>query len=322
MTMEYAAANILLNQARTDQDTGANIIFDVLYERLGGGWYADYDTFDQAAQSRITQGEVEWAELYVPMQISGTELKKNAGMTVSQVMSYKKLNEIPDRGKNTLVNILNSQIRHAKEDAKHLIAKGIYGDGSGNAGKQMDGFGNIIEASTSDYAGIAYTELTAIDKNSHFNDPNYPWQPKVDSNSGTNRALDWSAIMTMYQDCRIGSNKSDYVFVDGQMINAVISVALGENQKILEDARLAELGFEHVKIAGGPTFVVDDYCDEYNLWWINTKHMWIQMHPTAWDFSGWKVPTNQSALIAQLTIMLQLVCDDRGKMGFMDDYEP
>lgn len=326
MKMEYAAANIFLGDSEEKADnvieSGNNLIFDVLYERLGGGWFADYDTFDQAQTERITQGSVPWGELYVPLQISGSDLKKNAGMTTRELVGQKSLKTIPERAKNALVSMLNSQIKHAKEDAKHLIAKAIYSDGSGNSGLQMNGFGNIIENDTADFAGMAYTELTAIDKVSQFNSPNYPWQPKNDNNSGTNRALDWAAIMKMHADIRTGGNAADYVFSDGQMFNAVTSIAQGENVKMRENSRMADLGFEHIQIVGGPTFVVDDYAPEYKLWWTNTRHIWAHIHATGWDFSGWKVPTDQNALIAQLMIMIQLICDDRGKQGVMEDYDP
>lgn len=317
--VEYAAANMFLNNAKTDQ-VGRTIIFDVLYERLGGGWFSGYDTFNMAETERITQGEVEWAEVYVPLQIDGTTLKKQGNISVSDVLRYSSLQEIPEgSGKNTLVNILNSQIKQAKNDAKHLIAKAIHGSGGG---KVMDGFGNIIEADTADYAGIAYDDLPALEKTSVFNSPNYMWQSKRDHNSGTRRALTWAALMTMWADIRIGSDAPTDVFCDSQMFNAVVSIAAGENVTMVEDKRYAELNFEHVKIRGGPTFIVDDYNAQYKLWWNNNRHMWCQQHPIGWEFTGWKVPEDQNALIAQLIIMLNLVCDDKAKFGLMDDYEP
>lgn len=67
---------------------------------------------------------VPWAELYVPMRIS--ELKKNSGMTTRELVGQKTLKSIPEGAKKTLVNILNSQMRHAKEEIKDLILHGNF----------------------------------------------------------------------------------------------------------------------------------------------------------------------------------------------------
>ena len=251
-----AGCRMLLEDARRDKRAGKNITVPVRYKRLNGGWYTGYDKFDTSHVKTHDQIVVPWRNVWTGLTIDEDTLLENAGMNIQDLLRVKRLRDLPAIHRETIVNIVGDQMDAAVDDMKNLIAKAIYSDGSSDDGKQLDGFEAIIDNTTSSYGGKAYTDFGRFDKEGVISGSlDYIHAAKVSSNSGTDRALDLTLISQVIADCRHGGKKVTQAFLDKDLYDAL--QLLLEGQKIYTDAKVAEIGFEHIRW-NGVTFIEDE----------------------------------------------------------------
>ena len=99
--------------------------------------YSGYETLGVGQHSPISAAQFSIAQYAVPVTISGLEMLQNAG-------------------KEQIIDLLEGRVKVAEADMENRISTDLYGDGTGNSGKNLTGLSAMIpDAPTSGtYGGI------------------------------------------------------------------------------------------------------------------------------------------------------------------------
>jgi hypothetical protein len=89
-------------------------------ENANTGWYSGYDLLPVGVSDVISAAEYSIKQAAVPVIISGLEQLQNSG---------------PEQ----MIDLLEGRIKVAESSMSNLISAGIYSDGTGAGGKELDG---------------------------------------------------------------------------------------------------------------------------------------------------------------------------------------
>jgi hypothetical protein len=118
---------------------GHKILQELSYsENSNAGWYSGYDLLPVGVSDVITAAEYDIKQAAVPVVISGLEQLQNAG-------------------KERMIDLMESRLSVAESTLTNLITGGLYSDGTGAGGKEIDGLKKAITLTptvNNDYGGI------------------------------------------------------------------------------------------------------------------------------------------------------------------------
>src|SRR6056297_490650 len=106
-------------------------------ENSNAGWYSGYDILPVGVSDVISAAEYNIKQAAVPVVISGLEMLQNSG-------------------RERMIDLMDSRITVAESTLANLIAGGLYSDGTGGGGKEIDGLNAAVpvDPTTGTYGGI------------------------------------------------------------------------------------------------------------------------------------------------------------------------
>ena len=106
-------------------------------ENSNAGWYSGYDLLPVGAADVISAAEYSIKQAAVPVFISGLEQLQNSG-------------------REQMIDLLESRMSVAESTMSNLLSDGIYSDGTGSGGKEIDGLAAMLplDPTAAAYAGI------------------------------------------------------------------------------------------------------------------------------------------------------------------------
>jgi hypothetical protein len=137
------ANNALLGRLKTkgNQKTfsgGTKILQELSFaENSNAGWYSGYDLLPVGVSDVISAAEFNIKQAAVPVIISGLEQLQNSG---------------PEQ----MIDLLEGRIKVAESTMSNLCSAGVYSDGTGAGGKEIDGLEAMlpIDPTAAPYGGI------------------------------------------------------------------------------------------------------------------------------------------------------------------------
>jgi len=117
---------------------GSKILQELSFaENANGGWYSGYDILPVGIADVISAAEFNIKQAAVPVVISGLEMLQNAG-------------------RERMIDLMDARLTVAESTLANIIAGGIYSDGTGAGGKEIDGLNAAVPANpaTGTYGGI------------------------------------------------------------------------------------------------------------------------------------------------------------------------
>jgi hypothetical protein len=117
---------------------GTKILQELSFaENTNGGWYSGYDILPVGVSDVISAAEYNIKQAAVPVVLSGLEMLQNSG-------------------KEKMIDLMESRLSVAESTLANLISGGLYSDGTGAGGKQIDGLNAAVplDPSTGTYGGI------------------------------------------------------------------------------------------------------------------------------------------------------------------------
>ena len=254
VTKNNALLAKLQQNGRIKTVSGGSKIFQELSfaENGNAGWYSGYDLLPVAAQDVISAAEFEFKQAACPVTISGLDMLKN-------------------NGKEQIIDLMEGRINVAESTMANLVAGGIYSDGSGAGGKQIEGltkavpvdptlgtYGNIPAANTFwqskiTNGGAAATEMTKDKIQAHFN--------------------------TMWAKLVRGSDRPDLIVVDAGIWGAFINSL--QVQQRFTSASKGSVGFPSLEymdceivLDGG----IGGFCPANTAFFLNSKYIHFRPH--------------------------------------------
>jgi len=170
---------------------GHKIIEELSFaENSNAGWYSGYDLLPVGVSDVISAAEYNIKQAAVPVIISGLEQLQNAG-------------------KEQMIDLMEGRMSVAESTMANLISGGLYSDGTGAGGKQIDGLQAMlpIDPTAAPYGGIDGGTFGF-------------WKNAVkDSANATTLLSDWNLL---WSSLVRGQDRPDLIMVDNVMWNAYV----------------------------------------------------------------------------------------------------
>jgi hypothetical protein len=249
---------------------GRRIDQPVIYGALSGGSYSGMDPFDIAYKETDTMATFDWKWVYVNVTIPGTHLDLVEGA-------------------RDAISLLTSKMQNAEMTMSHLLSTMFFSDGTGNGGKDLDGFLNGCDDGTnySSYGGISRST-------------NSWWKGNLDSDGGI---VTPARVSTWISDATKKNKKPDLIFTTKALYNRLWALVQPQQRFLSErNADLASVGFSGIEIDGVP-IIVDEHCPSGTMIGINTDFWKFYINKNKnFKWTPPKEPLKQDAYVRQLLL--------------------
>ena len=283
---------------------GSKILQELSFaENTNAGWYSGYDLLPVGVSDVITAAEFNIKQAAVPVIISGLEQLQNAG-------------------REQMIDLMEGRLQVAESTMANLVTAGIYSDGTGAGGKELDGLDAAIplDPTAAAYGGIDGNTFTF-------------WQNAFSDNTAL-IGLDPTKIQglwnLLWSQLVRGADRPDLIMADSTVWNAYIASL--QAQQRFTNTNDADAGFMTVK------FMDADVCLDGGLYFpsvasggvgaaagtaffLNTDYIHYRPHAARNMVPlspNRRYSTNQDAEVAILAFAGNLTCSGRAFQGRYD----
>lgn len=283
--------------------SGGRIIYEeLMYEdsaTVNANSYSGYELLNIGVNSPISAAQFDIKQYSAAVTMSGLEMLQNAG-------------------EEAFIDLMESRIKIAEANLMNRIAADLYGDGTGNAGKNITGLQAAISATPSSgtYGGIdratwAFWRNVAVDASTL----------SITPSSATIQGLMNRVIVQQVR----GTDRPDLIVFDSNFYRHYLE-SLQANQRFMDEKGSAGAGFTSLKYygAGGSCDVVLDggiggNCPTDTGYFINTKYLHWRPH-SARNFvaiGGDRQSVNQDAVVRHIGWAGNLTCSGAQFQGVL-----
>jgi hypothetical protein len=270
------------------EEGGTSIVEPLMYAaNTTVSSYSGYDPISLTPQDGISAAEYDWKQIAASIAISGIEEAKN-------------------RGTEAIIKLLNAKIMQAEESLKSSLNTMLFGDGTGNSGKDFNGLANIV--------GNANNTVGGIDAST-----NTWWNPYIDNSGAT---LSLASMSTVYNNASKGSDVPDIIVTTEPLFSKYESLLT--NNVRYQDVAKANAGFQNLMFKQTP--VVFDFAVPGNqvsnasMYFLNTKYLKLVGMNGHWfnttDFQNGTV-AGKDARYALVMAFGELTCSNRSRQGYL-----
>lgn len=186
-------------------------------ENSNAGYYSGYDLLPVGISDVISSAEYEIKQAACPVVISGLE-------------------ELQNSGKEAMIDLMEARIQVAESSMANLITSGIYSDGTGAGGKEIDGLNAAVplDPTAAPYGGIDGATFTF-------------WQNAVSDNTAA--AVNATTIQGLFNGLWAqlvrGADRPDLIMVDNTVW--LTYIASLQAQQRFSNTNSGDAGFMTVK---------------------------------------------------------------------------
>jgi hypothetical protein len=218
-------------------------------ENSNAGWYSGYDILPVGISDVISAAEYTIKQAAVPVVISGLEQLQNAG-------------------KEQMIDLLESRLSVAESTLANLIAGGLYSDGTGSGGKEIDGLDAAvpIDPTTGVYGGIDRATWAF-------------WETKISTGVVYDATTIQGAFNTLWAQLVRGMERPDLIVVDNVLWG--IYVASLQAQQRFTGTEVGKLGFPTIKYMDADVVLdggIGGFAPAGTGFFLNTKYIHYRPH--------------------------------------------
>ena len=187
-------------------------------ENSNAGWYSGYDILPVGISDVISAAEYNIKQAAVPVIISGLEQLQNAG-------------------REQMIDLMEGRLSVAESTMSNLLCGGLYSDGTGAGGKEIDGLDAAVpvDPTATPYGGIDGSTFTF-------------WQNEVSDNDAAD-GLDPTQIQGLWNNlwARLvrGQDRTELIMCDTQVWEAYLTSL--QAQQRFTNTNSADAGFMTIK---------------------------------------------------------------------------
>lgn len=259
-----------------------------------GGYYAGLELLDSAQETTRTRAVWEWKQFHKPIVISNIERAENMG----------------DEG---LISLMTAEMDDAKEAMMDQLTNALYGDGTSDDGKAMDGLLAAVDDGTNvaTYAGINRTVYTW-------------WKANY---TAVGAGISLAKMATMYDSCEHGAKRPDLIVTTKDIWSDYEALLIDQVRYTNGEAGSGTLNGGATKLAFRATPIEKDvYCPAGKMFFLNTstfemRYLPHPKHPT--DSNGFAMrpmaePDNQDGEVGFIFFYHNLICVEPRANGQLD----
>lgn len=245
---------------------GISIVEPILYQSAPNvGSYADYDVFATDPNRGLSAAEFPWRQFYGLFHISGIELAMNSG-------------------EQAIINLAQARLDQLKLSMSEAINTMLYGDGTGNSGKDFLGLRAVV-SDANIFGGI--NRATA---------GNEYWKATVVAGGATNATL-VAKMRNAYNTASEGNDHPTNALTTQEIFEVYEEQLV--DQARYTDMKMADGGFQNLLFKGIP-IAFDNAAASAGVtdpvWFLNTKYLKLRKLAETWfKPSDMLQPTNQDA---------------------------
>jgi hypothetical protein len=280
--------NHMNSKGRVQMEEGGTSIVEPLMYAVNGtaSSYSGYDAIDLTPQDGISAANYQWKQMAASIAISGIE-------------------EAQNRGTEAIIKLLNAKIMQAEMSVKSDLNSMLYGDGTGNGGKDFNGLGNIVATVNNTVGGIDASANTW-------------WNPYQDVSAATLSLQDMGKV---YNNASKGNDVPDIIVTNEDLFSKYESL-LTQNVRY-QDVAKANAGFQNLMFKQTP--VVFDLAlaadtSAAPMYFLNTKYLKLVGMNGHWfnttDFQSGTV-AGIDARYALVLAFGELTCSNRSRQGYL-----
>tara|TARA_R110000751_G_scaffold47411_1_gene106218 strand:- start:13 stop:960 length:948 start_codon:yes stop_codon:yes gene_type:complete len=262
---------------------GAKIVVPIIYgTNSTAGSYAGDDTIAITAQTGISAAEYSWKQYAASVTINGIEEAKN-------------------NGEAEIIDLLEGKVMQAEETIIQNMNTMFWGDGTGNASKDMNGLNKLVGT------GLTVGGIDATDVANDW------WRSDLTNQAGV---LTIAAMAKTYNNVSVGNDQPTIIISDQDEYEAY--EALLQPQLRYTDSRVADAGFQNLLFKGAPVTFDSDTNLDTKMFFLNTKYIRLVAHTETWfQTTPFVRPTNQDARYAQILCYGELTTSNRARQGMI-----
>jgi len=270
----------------TRHSGGRTIVRELDYaENSTFKYYSGYESLDVSASETLSAAEYDWRQAAVAVTISGLEKRQNSGDAA-------------------VINLLASRITNAMRTMSNKVSEGIYSDGTGTSGKQIDGLQAIVadSPSTGTVGGI--------------NSATYAFWRNYFNSAATSAGNIKTRMNNAFNSLVRGNDRPDIIVADNNYYG-FYQDSLQDQQRFTDDSR-AGAGFTNLVYMGNVPVILDggSGISSNHMYFLNTDYLFFDVHQDAYmtPLDG-RVPTNQDAEVFPVIFQGNLTCSNRELQG-------
>lgn len=216
-------------------------------ENSNAGWYSGYDLLPVGVSDVITAAEFQIKQAAVPVVMSGLEMLQNSG-------------------KERMIDLLEARLTVAESTLANLISDGLYSDGTGSGGKEIDGLTAAIplDPTTGTYGGIDRATWTF-------------WRSQIQNSANlTTIQVDWN---TLWAKTVRGSDRVDLIVADSTVWAAYMASL--QAQQRFTSPEVGNLGFPSLKFMDADVCLdggIGGFAPLGTAFFLNTKYIHYRPH--------------------------------------------
>ncbi len=258
----FSGGNVILEEIMYDDSTTNN-----------ANSYSGYEVLNIAPDSPISAAQYKIAQYADAVTMSGLEMLQNSS-------------------KEAIIDLLDGRMQVSEARLLNRISGDLYGDGTGNGGKNLDGLGAAVAAvpTTGTYGGINRATWTF-------------WQNQITSGATSSTTILAAMTTAAIKQIR-GTDKADLI-VAGNTLYSYYVGALQAIQRIAAEESGAA-GFASLKFYGGGTSADVVLGGGYGsqetatyMYFLNTNYLFLRPHKERnfVPIGGERQSINQDAIV-------------------------
>lgn len=246
--------------------------------------YAGADVLAASAQEEFSNYELNWKQATAAVTITGIDAAKNSGPEA-------QLSLIKNKQESALLSLFNG------------LAGFVFADGTGNGGKDWDGFLGAINNAA------GFQVYLGIDRVSN------PWWQAQVVDPGTPTALSVGNMLTLYYACRTDSEVIDVISATKAGMQQYESL-LTPGERYVDDA-WGNLGFDNIAFKGA-VVVEDSHNPTGQMFFWNIDHCRLVVHKDQnFKFSGFEEPISQDVMVGRWKVYGNMECRKPASCGVL-----
>lgn len=300
VTKNNALLDRLSKRGNIKTFSGGNVILQELSFQANGNasWYSGYETLPIAAQDVISAAQYDIKQAACPVSISGLEMLQNSG-------------------KEAFIDLLESRIAVAESSMANLVAEGVYSDGTGFGGKQIDGL--LKQVSKTPNTGV----VGGIDRATWTFWRNRYFDFTTDGGAAVSASNIQSYMNRLWAQLVRGMDRPDLIILDNTLWNFFVS-SLQTLQRFTSSDD-ANLGFVSQKFLNADVILdggIGGFMPANTGYFLNTKYIHYRPHrdrnmvPLS---PGQRYSVNQDAAVQILAWAGNLTMSGAQFQGVMSD---
>jgi len=234
--------------------SGGNVIMQELSfaENGNASWYSGYETLPIAASDVISSSQYNIKQAAVPVTISGLEQLQNSG-------------------KEEIIDLLEGRISVGESTMNNLIAAGVYSNGTGFGGKEIDGLAQQVALVPTNITGgiDRNAAVGAFFKNYVLNTGGTAWTAAT-IQANLNKI--WANLVR-------GMDHPNLVVMDSNYWQ--LYVAALQAQQRFASSESADSGFQVLKFMNADVILdggIGGFMPANTVYMLNTKYLMYRPH--------------------------------------------